>query len=87
MKTVLLGLGAAICALTQGPPVTDEAARGSALRLASIQQQTNVSAPAWSEAQQCMLLAQRLVARNAPQRGAGVSQEELKAISDEICAE
>ena len=87
MKTTLLALGAVLCVLTQAAAVAGEAARGSALRVASIQQQTNLSAPSWSEAQQCLLLAQRLVARSAPQRSANVPQDELKAISDEICAE
>ena len=87
MKTTLLALGAALCALTPATAVAGEAPRGPALRLASIQQQANLSAPTWSEAQQCLLLAQRLVARTAPQRSADIPQDELKAISDEICAE
>ena len=87
MKTTLLMLGAAICALTQGAPVENEAAKGSVLRLASIQQAATLRAPTWTEQQQCLVLAQRLVARGAPLRSANVPPDELKAISDEICAE
>ena len=86
MKTNLV-LGAAICALTQGAPVDDQTVNGAALQLASVQQAAALSGLTWGEQQQCLVLAQQLVARTGPQRSASIRHDDLKALSDEICAE
>jgi hypothetical protein len=86
MRAILFVLTASICALAQAS-VSAEAPGGPTLRFARVQQETSYQSPAWSEEQQCLVLARRLIARAAPHQSANVTQDELKTLSDEICAE
>lgn len=87
MRISVLALSVAIGALAQGSAVAEGTPRGSALHLAHLQQETSLSGQTWSDEQQCLMLARRLVARTGPHKSANVAHDDLKALSDEICAE
>jgi hypothetical protein len=86
MKTILFALGA-VCAMAQSAMVSGDATGPVAVRLAGIQQQARLSDAAWHEERDCLLPARQVIARNASQRSANVSHDDLKALADEICAE